>query len=428
MSRIFLIFILLTLWKISFSTDILIPFLLKKENPTIAQKFKLQQHLIYPSANMFKSFILPYLTTATLIKNYFNLKNIYPNLEFEKFLPYETIWPTGNIILNLEGSNFLYELEGGLKPILYISKTKTPYIVENFTFQISPTSRFACFFDGDLHELNSNSVELHKLKPRFLKNGQQILALWNNNGLGNLEFYAAFKTTDNMIKTLAYGKSFGMKFDDLLECTWKAYNLSFCKKMFLKIIYFLQIVCLQYSKYITFLNSIFFFSGVGFMIDPIRSNNINPFKRLFWFVFYSLYGLFIILRYVYLPLIILPPYVLSTPIIFYTKTYLNLTFSGVITGCTLSLYPLVFPQSMKIFASGAFGGRAEHIVNTVKQGTQWASESFKIKPQTNNTWAIPVLVKRNSHVLLFFFILIQLMTFIGSITFTSIFQQVIGEN
>jgi len=423
MSRVFLIFILVTLWKISFSTsDILIPFLNKNDNPTIAQKFKLQQHLIYPSANMFKSFILPHLTTETLIKMYFNSKNLYPNLEFEKFLPHETIWPTDNIVLNLEGSNFLYVLEDGLKPILYISETKTPYIVENFTFQISLTSRFAYFFDGDLHELNSNSVELHELNPHFLKNGQEILALRNDNVLGNLEFYAAFKTTDNMIKTLAYGKSFGMEFDDLLECIWKAYNLSFCKKCFLKIIYFLQIVCLQYSKYLTFLNSIFFFSGVCFMIDPIVNGNINPFKKLFWFVFYTLYGFIVILGYVYLPLIILPPYVLSTPILFYTKTYL----SSFITGCTLSLYPLVFPQAMQIFASWLLGGRSDRIeiINTIKQGTQWASESFKIKPRTNNTWAIPVLVKRNPLNLLAMFILIQLMTFMAFMNITS----VIGEN
>jgi len=232
---------------------------MKDLKPTNVLKFqpkpKLNNFLIFPSNDKFKYEILPFLSSKHLIKIYLYFRNLYPELNFENFLPHSRFYTT-NIVLDAKEPIYLQEFENQFilyqfqneysflqPPILYSEKNTIPIIFE-------PSSKLKPLFlipSGSICLLlSSNKIIPYEtyVLPNF---GPELLILRNDQ---NGQFFVTFQTINGQFMNIAGGKVSKIEFHDYVECVWEAYNLQSWEKIYLKLKYILTIPCLMYVKYL----------------------------------------------------------------------------------------------------------------------------------------------------------------------------------
>jgi len=191
------------------------------------QGFQLNYLLIYPTPASFKYIILPFLSSELILKTYFHFKNFLPNLDLGKWLEF---FPS-NIVLNLtdEQKTLFWIPSSSLKPILYSHNSKTAFIFQNFDPNLRPEIHCALLPSGIIKHLQS-------------RGGTNFMVA---EDLSEHDFFV----TDENFVTIASGKVNPREFNKYLNIIEKLQNLTFWKKLILKIRY---IVTMPFKKYLEF--------------------------------------------------------------------------------------------------------------------------------------------------------------------------------
>lgn len=216
------------------------------------------------------------------------------------------------------------------------------------------------------------------------------------------------------MKGIASGILLSTPFEKLfLETIWEAYNLKGCKIYFLKFIYFIQLFCMFFMKYLLHLESLYtkienfldeiFRAADGAMIIIVVFVN---------FIFRPLFGFLMMLLFT------LPFQLFSIPFELTTKNcysfvYLPRIFEFIYT-LIFPLFGFIIPRRLiHDFDFHTFFGNTTRktILNTIAY--------FQIQDEENKMWAIPLLIQKIILSKLWYFIFMStFLKFLVEILFT----------
>jgi len=348
-------------------------------------KLKLNNFLIFPSNDKFKYEILPFLSSKHLVKIYLYFRNLYPELNFENFLPHSRFYTT-NIVLDAKEPIYLQEFENQF--ILYQFQNEYSFLQPPILY--SKKNKISIIFEppipsGSICALLSPN-KIIPYETYVLANfGPELLTLRDDQ---DGQFFVTFQTINGQFMNIASGKvSKQIEFRDHVECVWEAYKLQSWEKIYLKLKYILTIPCLIYVKYLLAIEkiSIYLFFHISEILcswsQNFDENNhwVKFFLCLDCVVSFVFSLIFCVASYFMgYHIIMFPFFVLAFPLKFFIFGFNFLSFVFV-EKVLATLYICFFPQIRTwIFKVCTLGD----ILN-----------SFEIKPNKIMS-AVPFLIKK----------------------------------
>jgi hypothetical protein len=364
-----------------------------KESGQIYQHMpkQINNFLIYPTPTSFKYMILPFLSSAHILKLYNHFKKSYPELDLSKWLEYFD----SNIVLDyLNESKILYRGFSILKPILYSTKTKIAKIVENF--DLNTPAQCHCAF------LPSGKV-VHFLSQNLLGSSQTFMFAENFN---EKEFFV----TDESFAPIAYGKVSEMiLFENHKTYICVAQNLNCLQKCLLKLRYYSTIFFLKYLKRMSPC-----LECLSIFTHQVKYSNCQPpyvkdgcccpcnlAAMLLIFVISKIATQGFILPCIAYHIVMIPFHILSLLATFFLFKFSFLSFCG-FTVTFFFGYSYFFPKIIDDFLIHLYSNWG---ISNKKYLTNFSFTIFEIKPK-NKMMFFPFLIPRKRNYLFYVFVLI----------------------
>jgi hypothetical protein len=258
--------------KVSFSTEIQIKLnhdqaQLTQDNLTVVSNL-----LIYPTPHAFKLYILPLLSSKTVIQTYEFFKILKPKQDLCEWLD----CCKSSIVRDLKDLQTLYYINqikpSPLNTILYSKNSKTAITLDIISPEVKPNETCALLLFNEIFPFKQ--YELHS---------EEVVWVAQNSD----NFFVALKTDENNFTLVARGNLHNMNFHEDLECIWHVYNLRRFEKFLITFQYFLTILYVKYFEFVSpFLGKIFHKVKDDTWRD-CRNMNINNFfdlilSRIMW--------------------------------------------------------------------------------------------------------------------------------------------------